>query len=107
MTRFSILKNKPIYPLKEVGEPNFLLDIFDYDQVPEIVFEDIVRREKEYAPEAKIGGVLIQKMVTEGKEVIVGASRDPSFGPLIMSGLGGIYVEMLKDVSYRLAPLAL
>ena len=70
-------------------------------------FEDIVRRAKEYAPEAKIDGVLIQEMVTEGKEVILGASRDPSFGPLIMFGLGGIYVEMLRDVSYRLAPLAL
>jgi acetyl coenzyme A synthetase (ADP forming)-like protein len=50
-------------------------------------------------------GALIQPLVREGIETILGMSRDPKFGPLVMFGLGGIYVEMLKDVSFRLAPL--
>jgi acetyltransferase len=56
-------------------------------------------------PEAEIWGVSIQQMVTQGKEVIMGMSRDPQFGPMIMFGLGGIYVEVLKDVTFRIAPL--
>jgi acetyltransferase len=55
-------------------------------------------------PDANIA-VLVQRMVTGGRETIVGMSRDPGFGPLIMFGLGGIYVEALKDVVFRLAPL--
>jgi acetyltransferase len=50
-------------------------------------------------------GVLIQKMVLDGKEVILGAKRDPSFGPVILFGLGGIYVEVLKETSLRVAPI--
>ena len=56
-------------------------------------------------PQARIFGVLVQEMVPKGKEVIVGAVRDAQFGPLMMFGLGGIYVNFLKDVSYRLCPL--
>ncbi len=56
-------------------------------------------------PDAKILGMLIQKMAPQGKEVIVGAVRDIQFGPLLMFGLGGIYVNFLRDVSYRLAPI--
>ncbi|MHB9024942.1 MAG: acetate--CoA ligase alpha subunit [Armatimonadota bacterium] len=56
-------------------------------------------------PEAEIWGVNVQQMVTQGKEVILGMSRDPQFGPMIMFGLGGIYVEVLKDVTFRIAPL--
>jgi acetyltransferase len=56
-------------------------------------------------PSALISGILIQKMIPQGKEVIVGAIRDPNFGPLIMFGLGGIYVNFLRDVSYRLLPI--
>jgi acetyltransferase len=52
-----------------------------------------------------IAGVLVQEMVRGGKEVILGLSRDLQFGPMIMFGLGGIYVEVLRDVSFRIAPL--
>jgi len=58
-------------------------------------------------PEARLSGVLVQKMVPQGKEVIVGGVRDPQFGPLMMFGLGGIYVNFLRDVSYRLGPLSM
>jgi acetyltransferase len=50
-------------------------------------------------------GVLIQKMISDGKEVILGAKRDPSFGPVILFGLGGIYVEVFKEISLRVAPI--
>ena len=52
-----------------------------------------------------VSGLLVQRMVTGGRETIVGISRDPSFGPLVMFGLGGIYVEALKDVVFRVAPI--
>jgi acyl-CoA synthetase (NDP forming) len=50
-------------------------------------------------------GVLIQKMISDGKEVILGAKRDPSFGPVVLFGLGGIYVEVFKETSLRVAPI--
>jgi acetyltransferase len=50
-------------------------------------------------------GILVQKMVSDGKEVILGAKRDPSFGPIVLFGLGGIYVEVLKESSLRVAPI--
>jgi acetyltransferase len=50
-------------------------------------------------------GVLIQKMISNGKEVILGAKRDPSFGPVVLFGLGGIYVEVFKEISLRVAPI--
>ena len=58
-----------------------------------------------FMPDAKIEGILVQKMVTAGKETIVGMNKDPQLGPLVMFGLGGIYVELLKDVSFRIAPV--
>ena len=58
-------------------------------------------------PKARINGVLIQEMVSGGTEVIIGVNNDPQFGPTVMFGLGGIFVEILKDVSLRVAPLGL
>ncbi len=58
------------------------------------------------APTARIDGFAVERMVTGGKEVIVGLQRDPRFGPVLLFGLGGIYVEVLKDVTFRLAPVS-
>ena len=68
-------------------------------------YNGIMGNAKKYAPEAKIRGVLVQEMVSNAREVIVGLSYDPQFGPVIMFGLGGIFVEVFKDVSLRTAPL--
>jgi acyl-CoA synthetase (NDP forming) len=57
-------------------------------------------------PGARIWGCQIQQMVTGGREILLGMSRDPQFGPLVAFGLGGIYVEALKDVSFRIAPFS-
>jgi len=68
-------------------------------------YSAIMRKIRTTMPQARISGVLIQRMVPQGKEVIVGAVRDSQFGPLMMFGLGGIYVNFLRDVSYRLCSL--
>ncbi len=60
---------------------------------------------EKHVPGARIQGILIEQMAPRGVEVILGASRDPRFGPLMMFGLGGTLVEVLKDVSFRLAPM--
>ncbi len=72
----------------------------------ERAFFDITTRVRNIMPTAHIVGVLIQEMVPRGKEVIMGITSDPQFGHLIMFGLGGVYVEVLKDVSFRIAPLS-
>ncbi|MFB3886805.1 MAG: acetate--CoA ligase family protein [Thermodesulfobacteriota bacterium] len=69
-------------------------------------YNTVMGNAKKYAPQGKIRGVLVQEMVTNAREVIVGLSYDPQFGPVIMFGLGGIFVEVFKDVSLRTAPLA-
>ncbi len=58
-----------------------------------------------HAPQASIEGVYIEKMLNRGLEVIIGMNRDPQFGPMLMFGLGGIFVEIMKDVSFHLAPV--
>ncbi len=67
-------------------------------------FETLLQRAAEHAPTAKIEGVLVAPMAGKGVETIIGVSRDPVFGPAVMFGLGGVHVEVLKDVAFRLAP---
>jgi acetyltransferase len=71
----------------------------------QIAYTQIIERVREAKPEAQIEGVHIQSQISGGQEVIIGAVRDPQFGPLMMFGSGGIEVEGLKDVSFALAPL--
>jgi acetyl coenzyme A synthetase (ADP forming)-like protein len=68
-------------------------------------FNLITYRAQRFLPDAEIWGVTVQQMIPAGKEVIIGMSRDPQFGPLLAFGLGGIYVEVLKDVTFRIAPI--
>jgi acyl-CoA synthetase (NDP forming) len=68
-------------------------------------FEEIMAAVKERQPDARVEGVAVQKMAPAGTEVIVGMSKDPQFGPVMMFGLGGIFVEVLKDVAFRIVPL--
>jgi acyl-CoA synthetase (NDP forming) len=65
----------------------------------------ILRSVKKKYPRALIHGISVQKMAPPGTEVIIGTSKDPQFGPVIMFGLGGIFVEVLKDVSFRVIPV--
>ena len=61
-------------------------------------------RAQRYVPDAVIWGCLVQEQVAKGMEILIGMNRDPQFGPLVTFGLGGIYVEALKDVTFRVAP---
>jgi acetyl coenzyme A synthetase (ADP forming)-like protein len=72
----------------------------------EEAFFDITSKIQLRQPEARILGVMVQEMIPQGREVILGITRDIQFGPMIMFGLGGIYVEVLKDVAFRIAPLS-
>lgn len=72
----------------------------------EKAYDFMMRNVRTLLPQARIYGVEVQEMVAPGKEVIVGMHRDLQFGPLIMFGLGGIYVNLMRDVSFRLAPLS-
>ncbi|WP_261341669.1 acetate--CoA ligase family protein [Candidatus Kuenenia stuttgartiensis] len=58
-------------------------------------------------PEADLKGIMVQQMITGGRELVLGVSHEPQFGHLIMFGLGGIYVEALKDVTFRIAPVGI
>jgi len=76
------------------------------DDEAKSAFNEIMNNVKSKAPSAKIEGILIEEMVRGGHEIIIGGLRDPVFGPVIMfGGLGGIYVELFKDVTFRLAPI--
>ncbi|MEE8391138.1 MAG: acetate--CoA ligase [Anaerolineae bacterium] len=69
-------------------------------------FDLMVYRAGRYVPDAHIWGCQVQQMVSGGREMLLGMSRDPQFGPLVAFGLGGIYVEALKDVTFRVAPFS-
>lgn len=85
----------------EIG--GVMLNLQDKGQVAS-AFDELMARAKNAKPNAKIEGVLIAPMVRGGVECILGVQRDPVFGPVVMFGLGGVLVEALRDVSFRLAP---
>jgi len=68
-------------------------------------YDLMMLRIRRLAPEARLGEVYVEKMCERGREVIVGMTRDPQFGPMLMFGLGGIFVEVMKDVTFHLAPI--
>lgn len=68
-------------------------------------YNKLMRNVGKFMPDARIQGVMVQEMVSGGREVILGVNRDPQLGPVLMFGLGGIYIEVLKDVSFRIAPI--
>ena len=71
----------------------------------EKAYDEIIGAAKKHNPKAKIDGISVQPMARQGIEVIIGMSKDQQFGPVLMFGLGGILVEVLKDVSFRIVPL--
>ena len=81
-----------------------VLDVRSEDEAGE-AFDAIVRRAREAHPDARIDGVAIEQFVRSGRETIIGMSHDPSFGAILMFGLGGIYVEALRDVTFRVQPV--
>jgi len=73
----------------------------------ESAYSEIIENAMKYDPNAKIAGVNVQKMAENGVvEIIIGSMRDTNFGPVLMFGLGGIFVEIFKDVCYRVCPIA-
>lgn len=80
------------------------LNLTDRDAVA-AAYDEIIANAAKAAPGARIKGVSVQQMAKQGTEVIVGMTTDPQFGPIMMFGLGGIMVEVLKDVSFRVVPL--
>jgi acetyltransferase len=81
-----------------------LLDLDDAAAVRAGFFE-LLRRAEAAGPEVRLRGVLVRKMIPAGHELILGAKRDPVFGPVAMFGLGGVYVELFRDVAFGLTPL--
>ncbi len=81
--------------------------VLDIDSEAELLraFEGVIKRAREYNPEAEIHGVAVQPMIKQGHEVILGAKTDPLFGPVMLFGMGGVGVELFKDVAIGLPPL--
>jgi len=71
----------------------------------ESAYQEIIFKAKKYNKEARIEGVIVYSMVPQETEIIIGMMKDPHFGPVAMFGLGGIFVEVLKDISFRIIPL--
>jgi acyl-CoA synthetase (NDP forming) len=70
-----------------------------------LAYQGIISKAKKYNKNVEISGVIVYSMVPQGIEVIIGVMKDPHFGPVIMFGLGGIFVEVLKDISFRVLPI--
>ncbi len=81
-----------------------LLNIRSPEEVRE-GFNKILNSVKNHIPTAEIYGILVQEMLPSGLETIIGSTRDPIFGPVMVFGLGGVFVEVLRDVSFRIAPV--
>ena len=82
-----------------------IINIKDAQQA-RAAFRQIIKNSRKHKPKARIHGVSVFEMVPSGtREVIIGIKQDPQFGPVLMFGLGGIFVEVLKDVSFRVVPL--
>jgi acetyltransferase len=94
--------SKDIIHKSDVG--GVALDLENKEEIMD-AYQAIMHSCKRYKPDAKIDGVEIVEMVKKGTETIIGARRDAIFGPVIMFGMGGIYVEIMKDVSFRALPL--
>jgi len=123
VTKFKVAKNdkEAVQFAEEIGYPVVLKIVspdiihkFDVGGVvlnlksPEEVQDAnkrILENVKKHKPNASIVGVVVQEMAPPSTEVIVGATKDPQFGPALMFGLGGIFVEVLKDVTFRIAPI--
>jgi len=80
------------------------INLKDTDEVRG-AYNTIIENAKKYNSKANIVGVLVQEMAPQGIETIIGAVKDPQFGQTLMFGLGGIFVELLKDVTFRVAPI--
>lgn len=80
------------------------LDIKD-DEGVRTAYEEIIRNVQKRQPDARIHGILVSELAMPSTEVIIGGLKDPQFGPAVMFGLGGIFVEVFKDVSFRIAPV--
>lgn len=80
------------------------LNLASAEQVRD-AFDLMMLRVKQKAPHARIRGAYVEKMGRRGREIIIGMTRDPQFGPMLMFGLGGIFVEIMKDVTFHLAPI--
>ncbi len=70
-----------------------------------MAYQEIVSKAMKYNKKAQICGVIVYKMIPQATEIIIGMMKDPHFGPVIMFGLGGIFVEILKDISFRVLPI--
>jgi len=123
VTKFEVAKNEAeaVKLADEIGYPVVLKivspDIIHKSDVGGVIvglktakdvqnaYSQILQNVKKHKTDAKIVGVLVQEMAPPSTEVIVGAIKDPQFGPAVMFGLGGIFVEILKDVAFRVAPI--
>ncbi len=92
-----------IYHKTDVG--GIRIDLSDTDAV-KTAFAEIIASVKENAPQATIEGITVEAMMSLGNEIIIGVNRDLQFGHMLMFGLGGIYVEILRDVTFRIAPVS-